>query len=59
MKTKKTVATANTREHVKIADKNVAEDNTERQRTKVLAKNTNLGDSYAIKPQEGMDMVAF
>jgi len=47
------------RDHVKISDKNVMEDKTEKQRTQVLAKSTNLGDSYAIRPAENMDMVGF
>jgi len=44
---------------MKITDKNVAEDNTERQRTAILAKNTNLGDNYAVVSGTGMNLCAF
>lgn len=59
MNSKKKTSTAATREHIKITDKKIQEDTTERQRTAVLAKKTVSAESHAVRPGQGAELMGF
>lgn len=59
LNSRKTTNVAASREHIKITDKKIQEDNTERQRTIVLAKNVAGGESHAMRPGQGVELMGF
>lgn len=59
LNSRKSTNTAAAREHIKINDKKIQEDTTERQRTVVLAKNVAGGESHAMRPGQGVELMGF
>lgn len=59
LNSRKKTNVADSREHIKITDKKIQEDTTERQRTVVLKKNVAGGESHAMRPGQGVELMGF